>query len=115
MQHILDAIDSDGFEYCEYFTPCHTEEEKARFSYGRFMSEMAWRVQQAGMEKAVNDWLSGLALNIAYNNHEILLLGKSWGEVSESASEAREDFYIEHWFNNLSACLIELWRKHGMI
>jgi hypothetical protein len=113
-QHLIDAIDSSGFESCEYFNPCRTEKEKAAFSYNRFMSEMGWLVKQAGIKRVVNDWLSGLALNIAYNNHDILELGEKWGEINENASEARQDFYIEHWFNNLSASLIYLWKKHSL-
>lgn len=113
--HILSAIESDGFEGCEYNNPCETEKEKAEFSYARFMSEMAWRVDQAGLRNAVNDWLSGLALNIAFYNHEILENAKAWGGLPDNASELEQDACLENYFPFMSSRLIALWRKYDLI
>lgn len=113
--HILDAIESEGFENCEYFNPCQTEKQKAEFSYGRFRSEMAWRIDQAGMKKALNDWLSGLALNIAFYNYDILENAKAWGGLPVNASELEQDACLENYFPFMTTRLIALWRKHGLI
>lgn len=113
--HILAAIESDGFNGCDYNNPCETEKEKAEFSYGCFMSEMKWRVDQAGMKAAVNDWLSGLALNIAFYNHEILENAEKWGGLPENASEFEQDIYLKNYFPFMGTRLIALWRNHGLI
>ncbi len=110
-KHLLNAIETQGFENCNYYQT----ENPLKFAYDRFMSEKGWQVKREGMEKALNDWLSGLALNVAFNNHEILTLGKEWGEINETPSESREDYFLNHWFNNLTATLINLWKKEGLL
>lgn len=107
-QHILDAIDSDGYDD----SPCETDGEKAAFSYNRFMSEYGWRVKQAGEFKAVKDWLEGLALNIAFYNHDILQLAKEWGSLSPIATEREEDRVLDQYWPYMAMRLIGLWNKH---
>ena len=114
-KHLIDSIDTSGFEYCEYYTDSEDSRELLKFAYNRFMAEKGWQVERDGIIGAVNDWLSGLALNVAFENHDILTLGKKWGEISENASEAREDYFIGHWFNNLTYAMIKLWEKQGII
>lgn len=114
-KHLINSIDTVGFENCNYFTNSKDENELLKFAYNRFIVEKGWQVEREGIRKALNDWLSGLALNIAFYNHEILKLGKEWGEISENATEAREDYFIDHWFNNLTASLLNLWKKEGII
>lgn len=107
-QHILNAIDSDGYDN----TPCETEQDKALFSYKRFNSEFSWRVKQIGEFKAVIDWLQGLALDIAYMNSDILDLAKEWGSLPFNATEAQEDRIIDGYFPFMAMRLIGLWNKH---
>lgn len=107
-QHILDAIDSDGYDNA----PCGTDEEKARFSYNRFMSEYSWRVKQAGEFKAVQDWLQGLALNIAFYNCDILENAKAWGSLPANATEREENKILETYWPYMAMRLIGLWNKH---
>lgn len=104
---LLDSIDSQGFEDCPYYNTCSTESEKALFSHARFMSEYGWRVAQVGMEKAVIDWLQGLALNIPYTYHDILCVANAL-EMKESAQER----ICENYFPYMAIKLLELWRKH---
>lgn len=107
-QHILDAIDSDGFDN----TPRETDAEKARFLHGRFMSEYGWRVDQVGLHKALIDWLQGLALNIAYMNVDILRLARAWGSLTDNATEKEEDKILENYWAYMAMRLLSLWRKH---
>lgn len=114
-RHLIDSIDTNGFENCEYYTNSENEDDLLKFAYNRFMAEKGWQVGREGMTPAVNDWISGLALNVAFYNHEILKLGKEWGEINETPSEAREDFFLNHWWDNLTYALIGLWRERGLI
>lgn len=110
---ILDAIDNTGFEDCPYYTPCKSEKTKAKFLHGRFMSEYGWNVERAGMNKALTDWLQGLALNIPYMNHEILERYKAWNELDGvNLSEREEQRIIDNYFNYMALCILALWKKH---
>lgn len=113
LQHILDAIDSDGFEGCAYFNPCATEAEKAAFSHARFMSEYGWYVAQVGTQKALEAWLSGLALNIAFYNSDILANARAWGSIRDNATARQEDRILENYWSYMAMRLLGLWRKHG--
>lgn len=107
-EHILNAIDSDGFDCPEPIT----DAEKAAFSYARFMSEYGWRVKQVGEFKAVQDWLQGLALNIAFYNCDILQLAREWGSLPENATESQEDKILANYWPYMAMRLIGLWNKH---
>jgi hypothetical protein len=113
-RHIYNAIDSDGFEGCDYFNACSTDAEKAEFSYKRFISEYGWHVKQVGMMKAVENWLAGLALNIDFCNYDILKNAVAWGNLPENASETTQDNYCNRYFKFMAMRLISIWRKHGI-
>jgi len=114
-QHILKSIDSCGHEGASYFTPCETDKEKAAFSYGRFMAEYGWLVERKGLHIAVTEWLQGLALNIAYNNHEILNLAREWGNLPEKTTEEQEDKFLSRYWSYMAMRLHSLWHRNGVI
>lgn len=114
-KHLVDSIDTQGFEDCEYYTDSQNDSDLLRFTYNRFMSEKGWQVKKDDLTVAVNDWLSGLALDIAFENHDILKLGQQWGELGESPSQDREEYFIQHWFNNLTWLLIDVRKKEGLV
>jgi len=110
-QHILNAINSDGFESEPYYNKCTTDKAKAKFSYGRFFAEYKWRVEQRGLQAALIDWLQGLALDIDYNNYDILENYKAWNHI-ETMTEREEDKILDNYWRFMSMRLIGLWRKH---
>lgn len=111
-EHLLDAIDSSGFEGCDYFNYCNTDKEKAQFSYHRFKSEKGWHVERVGEFHAVVDWLQGLALNISFNNVDIIANAKKWGSLPENATESQEDKILEKYWLFMAMRLTGLWNKH---
>ena len=67
-EYILDTVtDENGNEL-------PTREAKIKALFDRFNSEYGWRVAQVGKQKAIADWLSGLALNIEYYKDGIVEL-----------------------------------------
>jgi len=111
-QHILDAVNSDGFDGCAYYNECKTDADKAHFLYERFMSEYGWRVKQVGEQKALIDWLQGLAINIAFYNSDILMLAKQWGSLPVTATEKQEDAILENYWNYMAMRIVVLWNKY---
>ena len=115
IQHILDAINSDGFDNCEYFNDCSTDELKAKFSYDRFMSEYGWRVDQAGLQTAVIDWLSGLALSIAFTYVDIIEMATKAGTLNDKSTDRQIDRICENYFPFMSMRLLSIWKMHGVL
>ena len=113
-KHILDAVDSIGFESEDYYSKCTTEKAKAKFIHARFQSEYGWRVQQVGFQKAIIDWLQGLALPIAFYNHDILENYKLWND-KDNLTEKEEDKILSQYWAYMAMRLISLWRKHKII
>ena len=74
----------------------------------RFNNEMNWRIDQAGQQTAMIDWLQGLSLNIEYNNHDILDLAVKWGSIGSNASEKKKQKILDHYWRFMSAKTLQL-------
>ena len=46
--------------------PLKTDQEKIKYIFNRFYSEYGFMVDRVGKQKAIAEWLSGLALDIEY-------------------------------------------------
>ena len=51
-----------------------------------------------GKQKAMSDWLSGLAINIPYTYNDIIELAVSMGSIDENPSEALQDRVCENYW-----------------
>ena len=72
--------------------PLETFAKRIEYVEQRFYTEYHWRVKQVGRQAAMLDWLQGLAINIAFYNHDILELAIKWGSLpSISTSEKKKD------------------------
>ena len=79
--YILDTItDYDGNEL-------PTREAKINHLFERFNSEYGWRVDQVGKQKAMADWLSGLAIDIPYCNTDVVKLAIEMGSIDPNPSD----------------------------
>lgn len=104
---LMDAIENDGFEDCDYYQELNTDRDRAEFVRGRFMSEYGWRVEQlnGNEQKALIDWLSGLALNIPYMNCDILELVEM-----HLASEKEQNRILNNYWSFMAMRLLGVWR-----
>lgn len=102
---LLDAANNEGFEDCAYYNELKTDKDKAAFLYGRFMSEYSWAIERTGsIDKAVQEWLQGLAINIPYMNYEILEIAGL-----QNASENKQNTYLEKYWPHMAMRLRGLW------
>lgn len=69
---LLNACDNEGYND----QVLETEKEKIQFLKDTFYSELGFRVDQVGLQKACLDWLQGLAsaCTIPFYNSEIIKL-----------------------------------------
>jgi len=79
--YILDTVtDYDGNEL-------PTREAKINHLFERFNSEYGWRVDQVGKQKAMTDWLQGLAINIPYTYSDCVDLAIKMGSIDPNPSD----------------------------
>ena len=113
--YILSVVDPSGFEGCDYFTKCETREEKISFLKGRFFSEYYWNIKQVGEQRAMINWLQGLALNVEFYNANIIELMDSWGLVKRNKkgdiSEKQYDKALTEYWNRLSMAILMMFKE----
>ncbi len=113
--YILSVVDSSGFEDCSYFTKCETREEKISFLKGRFFSEYDWNIKQVGEQRALINWLQGLALDVEFYNVQIIELMDSWGLVKHNAkgdiSEKSYDKALDEYWNRLLMAILMMFKE----
>ena len=81
-QYILSTIETDTNDQ-----PITTEREKINYIFNRFNSEYDWNIKRIGKQKALAEWLSGLALPIAFYNYDILKLAIDMGSIDSNPSD----------------------------
>jgi hypothetical protein len=92
-KYILDCVELD----CEE-KPIKTDEEKIKYIFDRFYSEYGFMVERVGKQKAIAEWLSGLAINIECYYGDIIKLAVKMGSIDENASEKIKDKVCENYF-----------------
>ena len=80
--YILGTIDEDGDG-----KPLKTEQEKINYIFDRFNSEYGFMVERVGKQKAIAEWLSGLALDIEYYYDDIVNLAVKMGSIDPNPSD----------------------------
>ena len=67
--------------------PIKTEQEKINYIFDRFNSEYGFMVERVGKQKAIAEWLQGLALNIEYYYDDIVNLAVKMGSIDPNPSD----------------------------
>lgn len=102
--YILDCIDSeDDLNNQEL-----TRNQKIQYLFNRFNSEYGWNIQRIGKYKAMEEWLSGLAINIPYTYFDIIELAKEMGSIDSNPSEALTDRVCENYFSFMAQMVLLL-------
>lgn len=102
--YILDCIDSED----DLINKELTKEEKIKYLFDRFYSEYGFMVERVGKQKAIAEWLSGLAIHIPYTHNDIIELAKNMGSVNQNLSTVQEDRIIENYFNFMAYMVLLL-------
>ena len=81
-QYILSTIETDNNNQ-----PITTEREKINYIFNRFHSEYDWNIKRIGKQKALAEWLSGLALNLPYYYQDIVELAVDMGSIEPNPTD----------------------------
>ena len=79
--YILSTIEEDGEG-----KPLTTDKEKINYIFDRFNSEYGFMIERVGKQKAMSEWLSGLALDLEYYYSDIIKLAIKMGSIDENPS-----------------------------
>ena len=80
--YILSTIEEDGEG-----KPLTTDQEKINYIFDRFNSEYGFMIERVGKQKAMSEWLSGLALDIEYYYDDIVKLAIEMGSIDPNPSD----------------------------
>ena len=80
--YILSTIEEDGEG-----KPLTTDQEKINYIFDRFNSEYSFMIERVGKQKAMAEWLSGLALDIEYYYDDIVKLAIKMGSIDPNPSD----------------------------
>ncbi|AWY02851.1 hypothetical protein [Alteromonas phage JH01] len=94
--YILECVEGDSVD------------QKIAYIADRFTSEYGFQIERVGRQKAMTEWLQGLALNIAFMNCEILQLAHKWGSLPADATEKQEDKILNNYWNLMAAKTLQL-------
>ena len=82
--------------------------ERIEYVRERFTSEYQWRIDQSNPQKAMIDWLQGLAIPIKFYNCDILELAISWGTLAEDATEKEEQKILDNYWRLMATKLVQM-------
>mgnify|MGYP003137468215 FL=1 len=102
--YILDCIDSED----DLINQELIRDQKIQYLFNRFNSEYGWNIQRVGKYKAMQEWLSGLAINIPYTYFDIIELAKEMGSIDSNPSQALQDRVCENYFGFMAQMVLLL-------
>ena len=80
--YILSTIVEDGEG-----KPIKTDDEKIKYIFNRFYSEYGFMIERVGKQKAISEWLSGLALDLPFYYNEIVDLAVEMGSIDPNPND----------------------------
>ena len=86
--------------------PLKTDQEKIKYLFDRFNSEYGFMIARVGKQKAIAEWLQGLALDIEYWNDGIIPLAKKMGSIEENPSEKLQARVIENYWSFMANVIL---------
>ena len=99
--YILNTIEEDGEG-----KPLNTEQEKVKYLFNRFNSEYGFMIERVGKQKALAEWLSGLALNIEFYNNAIVELAIKMGSIEENPSDKLQARVQDNYWNFMANVIL---------
>lgn len=89
--------------------------EKAAYLWARFESEHNYadnRKRVPNLQARVAEWLSGLAIGIAYTNADIVSLAEEWQDCKLSDKQAER--VIDNYFSFMAFKVMQLCKAHSV-
>ena len=86
--------------------PLKTDQEKINYIFDRFNSEYGFMIERVGKQKAMSEWLSGLALDIEYYYDDIVKLAIEMGSIDPNPSDKLRNKVEQGYFDFMSNVIL---------
>ena len=106
--YILSTIETDGED-----KPLKTEKEKIDYIFNRFNSEYGFMIKRVGEQKALAEWLSGLALDIEYYDDAVVDLAIKLGSINSDPSNKLRTQVNQNYWNFMANVILSFKPKGG--
>ena len=83
-----------------------TNEELINYLFDRFNSEYGWSIERQGKQKALTDWLQGLAICIPFYYEDIIALAVDMGSIDENPSEKLAEKVCENYWSFMADIIL---------
>ena len=81
---------------------------KIDYLFNRFNTEYGFMVVRVGKQKAIAEWLSGLALNIPHTHDDIINLAIKMSSIDKNPSNKLQNRVVENYFNFMANMLLSI-------
>jgi hypothetical protein len=106
--YILSTIEEDSEG-----KPITTEQDKINYIFDRFNSEYGFMIARVGKQKAIAEWLSGLALDIEYYNDAIVDLAVKMGSIEPNPNDKMKDKVAANYWDFMANVILWFEPKKG--
>ena len=99
--YILSTIETDNED-----KPIKTDNEKIKYIFDRFNSEYGFMINRVGKQKAMSEWLSGLALNIEFYYDDIVKLAVKMGSIDPNPNDKLRNRVEQGYFDFMANIIL---------
>jgi len=89
-----------------------TDEELINYLFDRFNSEYGWSIERQGKQKALTDWLQGLAISIPFYYEDIINLAIKMGSIDEKPNEKLKERVCENYWSFMANAILSFEPKN---
>tara|TARA_R110002153_G_scaffold270237_1_gene436479 strand:- start:1049 stop:1423 length:375 start_codon:yes stop_codon:yes gene_type:complete len=89
-----------------------TDEELIDYLFDRFNSEYGWSIERQGKQKALTDWLQGLAIHIPFYYEDIIDLAIKMGSIDENPNEKLKERVCENYWSFMANAILSFEPKN---
>lgn len=82
--------------------------DKVDYLFKRFYSEYGFMIPKVGKQKAISEWLSGLALNLPYYYNDIVELAIKMGSINPNPSDSLRNKVEQNYWNFMANIILEI-------
>jgi len=112
--YLLEAMRShlEGYDFTTESIAVMSSKEIADKTRCIFAAEYSWHIERYGVARALVEWLQGLALPIDFYYEDIIDLAKSWGSLTENATEKQKDKVSDNYWSFMANKLNQLFNGY---
>ena len=107
-QYILECLKTED----AFIGKQPTEDELSKYLFDRFNSEYSWSIERQGKQKALTDWLQGLAIHIAYWDEDIINLAIEMGSIDENLNEKLKERVCDNYWSFMANAILSFEPKN---